>query len=280
MNNIEEFAKKSVQRMRLSQKKGNEVKIEIIDHLHELKQECWNKDINEEQAEQLAFKKLGKTDLMLRWHEKQTFQLISSAIVYIVFYLLTYLFVHHWLAVSRYTEANLIAIVPIAFTSFYFISINQSLDHIGFLYKRLIIPLFVAEKISVPIFAYLMFHRYANHSFRDIAGFTESQYPFLLIKGLVGGIQFYSGYYVLSSVFVLLTVFLLLDKLKSFVSVSFKFVLTVWVNMITTASVMVYGITDNVFGGATNIKLMVIITIYILCNVAMFLIYPKRVSTT
>lgn len=124
MNNIEDFAQNSVQRMRLNQNKAKEVKIEIIDHLYELKRELCSKGIDEELAEQLAFEKLGKVDLMLRWHERKTFQLVSSAIVYVVFYLLTYLFAHNWLEISKYIEANLIAIIPIVFTSFYFISVN------------------------------------------------------------------------------------------------------------------------------------------------------------
>ncbi len=279
MNNIEDFAQNSVQRMRLNQNKAKEVKIEIIDHLYELKRELCSKGIDEELAEQLAFEKLGKVDLMLRWHERKTFQLVSSAIVYVVFYLLTYLFAHNWLEISKYIEANLIAIIPIVFTSFYFISVNRSFDHIDFLYKCLIIPLFIVEKITLPIFAYLMFNRYANHSFSDIAGFIESQYPLILIKGLVGGIQFYSGYYMLSSVFVLLAVFLVMDKLKSLIDVSLTFILVVYVNMIVTALVMIYGITDNVFGGATNAKVMMIIMVYLLCNVVVLLIHRKRVRT-
>ncbi len=279
MNNIEDFAQNSVQRMRLNQNKAKEVKIEIIDHLYELKRELCSKGIDKELAEQLAFEKLGKVDLMLRWHERKTFQLVSSAIVYVVFYLLTYLFAHNWLEISKYIEANLIAIIPIVFTSFYFISINRSFDHIDFLYKCLIIPLFIVEKITLPIFAYFMFNRYANHSFSDIAGFTESQYPLILIKGLVGGIQFYSGYYMLSSIFVLLAVFLVMDKLKSLIGVSFTFILVVYVNMIVTALVMIYGITDNVFGGATNAKVMMIIMVYLLCNVVVLLIHRKRVRT-
>lgn len=202
------------------------------------------------------------------------------AVVYIVAYLLTYLFVHNWLGVSRYTEANLLTATPILITSLYFISINRSMEHIALLFRRIIIPLFVMEKIAVPIFAYMMFNRYANHSFTEIAGFDEGLYIPLLLKGLVGGIHFYSAYYLISSPFILLLIFLVIDKVKNRIEVSTRLQFTIRGNLFITAAVMIYGITDNVFGGITMPKAATILMMYVLFNSAIFLSIRKPVKTT
>lgn len=209
---------------------------------------------------------------------KSKFQVAVCMMVYIVAYLLTYLFVHNWLDVSKYIEGNLIAAIPILVTSLYFISIRRSIEHISILFSRIIIPLFVAEKIILPVFAYAMFNRYANHSFTDIAGFDEGMYISMLLKGMVGGIQFYSAYYLVSSPFILLLIFLGLDKVKSTIEVSTRVQICIWGNLFITAAVMVYGITDNVFGGVTTSKAAVILTIYVLFNTVLFFTIRKSMK--
>jgi len=207
---------------------------------------------------------------------KSKFQVAVCMMVYIAAYLLTYLFVHNWLDVSKYIEGNLIAAIPILVTSLYFISIRRSMKHISFLFSRIIIPLFVAEKIILPVFTYAMFNRYANHSFTDIAGFDEGMYISMLLKGMVGGIQFYSVYYLVSSPFILLLIFLGLDKVKNTIEVSTRVQIRIWGNLFITAAIMIYGITDNVFGGITMSKAAVILTIYMLFNSVLF--FPIRKS--
>ncbi|MGY4691100.1 permease prefix domain 1-containing protein [Salibacterium sp. K-3] len=214
--NTQKTVKEQLRRFNLPSDRREELIIEYTDHVTTLKEAYAAEGMEEQEAWNKARKTFGGVKAMTAWHERPAIQFFFCFLIYLLSYMLTYVVTHTYVSMPFHTEGNLMAVMPALVTGLFFMVITKNGGSFKKLFLVCMVPLFVLEKILAPFARYISLHIHGSvyefSSFEQAAGFPKEDYMYYLMHGEVGGLDFYSSYYLISSAIIL---FLLYTFFKS-----------------------------------------------------------------